>query len=59
MSLLKKFELVDCDGEDEVLTSNSKVLDIEPSDEKGCSQRWNIVTNLYKNNCARGDFLDL
>ncbi|XP_045807267.1 RRP12-like protein [Trifolium pratense] len=37
MSLLKRFELVDCDGEDEVLTS--KALDIEPSDEKGCSQR--------------------
>jgi hypothetical protein len=39
MSLLKRFELVDCDGEDEVLTSNSKALEIEPSDEKGCSQR--------------------
>jgi len=37
MSLLKRFELVDCEGE--VLTSNSCVLDIEPSDETGCSQR--------------------
>jgi len=39
MSLLKRFELVDCEGEGEVLTSNSSVLDIEPSDETGCSQR--------------------
>lgn len=39
MSLLRRFEIVDCEGESEVLTTNSKALDIEPSDEKSCSQR--------------------
>lgn len=43
MSLLKRFELVDCEGEGEVLTSNNSVLDIEPSDETGCSQRCSIL----------------
>lgn len=45
MSLLKRFEFVDCEGGDdgELLTSSSRVLDIEPSDEKGCSQRCAIL----------------
>ncbi|KAI5396721.1 uncharacterized protein LOC127092073 isoform X1 [Lathyrus oleraceus] len=43
MSLLRRFEIVDCEGESEVLTTNSKALDIEPSDEKSCSQRCAIL----------------
>ncbi|XP_058723958.1 uncharacterized protein LOC131595592 [Vicia villosa] len=43
MSLLRRFEIVDCEGESEVLTTNNKALDIEPSDDKRCSQRCAIL----------------
>ncbi|CAI8602125.1 unnamed protein product [Vicia faba] len=43
MSLLRRFEIVDCEGESEVLTTNGKALEIEPSDEKRCSQRCAIM----------------
>ncbi|XP_027365782.1 RRP12-like protein [Abrus precatorius] len=43
VSLLKRFQFVDCKGEAEILTSHSGVLDSDQSDVKGYSQRCLIL----------------
>ncbi|XP_061371507.1 uncharacterized protein LOC133314080 [Gastrolobium bilobum] len=39
VSLLKRFQFIDCEGEAEMLTSHSRALDSDPSDMEGYSQR--------------------
>ncbi|KAJ1384157.1 Armadillo-type fold [Sesbania bispinosa] len=54
VSLLKRFQLVDCEGDAEILTNSSRVLDNEPSDEKGYSQR---ITSVKEYSLHRVNFL--